>query len=102
MDPRIATCVWILSVDPFIVIFMIEKIESLKDLKAAFQTIIVKDYGDFKRKAVLYIHRYMEVGIPAEQKKSLSQLIHQIQYQPNFDIEKTRALSLQKLRDLEK
>ena len=33
---------------------------NLEDLKTAIQGIVVKDYGDFKRKTILYLNRYAE------------------------------------------
>ncbi|MBY0315007.1 MAG: hypothetical protein K2Q26_05780 [Bdellovibrionales bacterium] len=82
---------------------MLENINTITDLKTAIQTINVKDYGDFKRKAVLYINRFLETHpTSATQKKMFSTMVYQIQFQPNFDIEKTRAYTLQQLRTIEK
>lgn len=78
---------------------MLENIKDIADLKTAIQSIIVKDYGDFKRRALLYINRYMEEhNLAATDKKTFIQMIDKIQFHPNLDIEKTRSWMLEQLR----
>lgn len=62
--------------------------------------INVKDYGDFKRKAVLYINRFSEQSKSAAQKKVFTEMIDRIQFHTNQDIEKTRNWALQELRKI--
>lgn len=80
---------------------MLEKVASVEDLKTAIQSINVKDYGDFKRKTVLYINRYMELkNVPVPTKKVLTDMVDKIQFHPNHDIERTRFWALQQLKGL--
>ncbi len=81
---------------------MVERIQNLEDLKVAIQSIIVKDYGDFKRKLVLYISRFQETNTsftPA-QKKKFALMIDRIQFHPVMDIESTRSWTLDQLNQL--
>ena len=77
-------------------------IESIEDLKTAVQGIVVKDYGDFKRKTVLYINRYYEtLKDPSEDLNTkLFRLKWAIQYHPTGDIEPTRQWTLSQLDNL--
>ncbi len=78
---------------------MLENIATLDDLKTAIRTINVKDYGDFKRKAVLYLNRFADVKkLQGSQLKTFNELIDKIQYHANQDIEKTRNWSLEQLK----
>lgn len=80
---------------------MVEHIEDLDDLKTAVQSIIVKDYGDFKRKTVLYLNRYKEKhSLNAQQQQLMTELMNKIQYNPNLDIENTRTWTLEQLEKL--
>lgn len=80
---------------------MLEKVDSLEDLKISIQGINVKDYGDFKRKSVLYINRFLENRVTTEStKKTLTAMLHKIQYHPNLDIERTRFWALQQIKAL--
>lgn len=80
---------------------MLEKVASLDDLRLSIQSINVKDYGDFKRKSILYINRFMEAkNLPPMTKKILTDMINKIQFHPNHDIERTRFWSLQQLKTL--
>lgn len=80
---------------------MLEKLTSLQDLQTAIQTILVKDYGDFKRKSVLYINRALELeSLSSAARRSLQEMSAQIQFKPNFDIEKTRYELLQKIKSI--
>jgi hypothetical protein len=80
---------------------MVERIQNLDDLKVAIQSIIVKDYGDFKRKLVLYISRFQEAkSVSAEDKKRFALMIDRIQFHPIMDIESTRSWALDQLNQL--
>lgn len=80
---------------------MLEKVDSLEDLKISIQGINVKDYGDFKRKSVLYINRFLENKATTEStKKALTAVLHKIQYHSNLDIERTRFWTLQQIKAL--
>lgn len=80
---------------------MVEKIQNLEDLKTAVQSILVKDYGDFKRKIVLYINRYKETRqLSGEDQKIFVEMIERIQFHPSLDIESTRSWALDKLSQL--
>ncbi len=80
---------------------MLEKVASLDDLKISIQAINVKDYGDFKRKTVLYINRFLENKSPTPAtRKALSDMVDKIQFHPNHDIERTRFWTLQQLKAL--
>lgn len=80
---------------------MVERIQNLDDLKVAIQSIIVKDYGDFKRKLVLYITRFQETrSFTADQKTKFNLMIHRIQFHPIMDIESTRSWTLDQLNQL--
>jgi hypothetical protein len=82
---------------------MVERIQNLDDLKVAIQSIIVKDYGDFKRKLVLYIYRFQETtaaSLTPAQRKKFSDMIDRIQFHPIMDIESTRSWTLDQLNQL--
>jgi len=80
---------------------MLEKVDSLEDLKISIQSINVKDYGDFKRKAVLYINRFLENRVSTEStKKVLKDMIDKVQFHPTLDIERTRFWILQQIKSL--
>jgi hypothetical protein len=80
---------------------MVEKIQNLEDLKTAVQSISVKDYGDFKRKIVLYINRYKETRqLSTQDQKIFIEMIEKIQFHPSLDIESTRNWTMDKLNQL--
>lgn len=80
---------------------MLENISNLDDLKTAISAINVKDYGDFKRKAILYLNRYAEVKrLQGSQLQVFTDMVDKIQYHADQNIEKTRAWSLQQLKRL--
>jgi hypothetical protein len=82
-------------------VFMLEKVDSVDDLKTSIQAINVKDYGDFKRKTVLYINRFMErKGLTPANKKILTDMIDKIQFHPTLDIERTRFWAMQQLKNM--
>jgi hypothetical protein len=80
--------------------YMLESINDLNDLKTAIALINVKDYGDFKRKAVLYINRFNDEKATPTQKKIFTAMIDRIQFHTNQDIEKTRNWALQELKKI--
>lgn len=80
---------------------MLENISNLDDLKTAISSINVKDYGDFKRKAILYLNRYAEVkALQGAKRQIFNDLVSRIQYHTDQNIEKTRSWSLQQLKSL--
>lgn len=80
---------------------MVERIQNIEDLKTAIQAILVKDYGDFKRKLVLYLNRFQETkNLPTSQQKIFVQMIDRIQFHPVQDIESTRSWTLDQLKQI--
>lgn len=80
---------------------MVERIQNIEDLKTAIQAILVKDYGDFKRKLVLYLNRFQEAkNLPQSQRKIFLQMIDRIQFHPVQDIESTRSWTLDQLKQI--
>ncbi len=80
---------------------MFESIKTLDDLKSAILTINEKDYGDFKRKVVLYINRFTEEHkLSAADQKIFAVMVDKIQFQPPTDIERTRSWSLGQLENI--
>ncbi|MBY0386148.1 hypothetical protein K2X05_13395 [bacterium] len=80
---------------------MVERIQNIEDLKTAIQAILVKDYGDFKRKLVLYLNRFTEAqNLPKTQKLLFIQMIDRIQFHPVQDIESTRSWTLDQLKQI--
>ncbi len=78
---------------------MVEKIQNIEDLRVEVQSILVKDYGDFKRKLVLYLNRYKESHpLSKNEKLALIQMIDRIQFHPVQDIENTRSWTLDQLK----
>lgn len=79
-------------------------INTSKDLISSIQGIIVKDYGDFKRKAVLYINRFVQENstkLSSENLEVLRELKTKIQYHPNNDIESTKQLAISSLSKIQ-
>jgi len=80
---------------------MFENIKNAEDLKAAILTINVKDFGDFKRKAVLYLNRYREEHkLNGEQNALIAAIINKLQFEPPGEIERLRSWSLDQLTRL--
>jgi hypothetical protein len=80
---------------------MVEKIKNRDDLKTAVQAILVKDYGDFKRKVILYLNRYQESHpLNSTEKKIFLNMIDRIQFHPVMDIESTRSWTLDQLEQI--
>jgi|GEM_PF-7048082 len=77
-------------------------IETIDDLKTAIIGVVVKDYGDFKRKTILYLNRYMETQgkLSEDMERKLFRLKWAIQYHPSGDIEPTRLWTLQQVDQL--
>lgn len=78
------------------------EIENIDDLKTAIQGIIVKDYGDFKRKSVLYLNRFTETQgqLSEDSERKMNRLKWHIQFHPSGDIESTRQWTLNQLDTL--
>ena len=78
---------------------MVEKIQTIEDLRIEVQSILVKDYGDFKRKLVLYLNRYKEShSLSKTEALTFQQMIDRIQFHPVQDIETTRHWVLDQLK----
>ena len=77
-------------------------IENIEDLKTHVQGIVVKAYGDFKRKIMLYLNRYTEkkTDIPQDTQREIFKLKWHIQYHPSGEIEPTRNWTLEQLDKL--
>lgn len=81
---------------------MFENIKNLDDLKAAILTINVKDYGDFKRKVVLYLNRYAEENkLSGNGKTIFKGMIDKLQFSPPMEIERARSWSLDQLNNMQ-
>lgn len=73
---------------------MIE-MKTVDDLRNNIQAIVVKDYGDFKRKTVTYLNRFQENNdLNESQEKHLQFLKWYIQFHPNFDLGETKQWTL--------
>lgn len=79
-----------------------DKAPTIEELKTAIQGIIVKDYGDFKRKTITYLNRYSEEHnkLSDSARRQLDQLKWYIQFHPTHQIEATRQWALNKLDEL--
>lgn len=77
-------------------------IQTTEDLKMAVQSIIVKDFGDFKRKTITYLNRYTEEleSISEDQQKHLQFMKWYIQFHPNLQINETKLWTLQQIEKL--
>ncbi len=62
------------------------------------------DFGDFKRRATLYLHRLMDaLGLShAPTKELLATIMHRLNYEPELDIEQTRHQLLDLAEQLKK
>jgi len=77
---------------------MFENIKSTEDLKSAILTINVKDYGDFKRKVVLYLNRFREDNkLSSEHSVIINTMVEKLQFSPPLDIERARSWSIDQL-----
>ncbi len=80
---------------------MFENIKNIDDLRTAILTINVKDYGDFKRKVVLYLNRFLEEQkINAQQRAVIENVIDKVQFQATTDIERIRSWSIDQLSQI--
>ncbi len=80
---------------------MFENIKNIDDLRTAILTINVKDYGDFKRKVVLYLNRFLEEQkINAQQRAVIENVIDKVQFQSTTDIERIRSWSIDQLSQI--
>ncbi len=77
------------------------EIKTHTDLKNSVQSIVVKDYGDFKRKTITYLNRYSENNsLSEEQEKQLFFMKWYIQYHPNHQLEETKLWTLNQIDKL--
>ncbi len=76
---------------------MIE-MKSVDDLRNSIQAIVVKDFGDFKRKTVTYLNRFSENNeLDEEQQKHMYFLKWYIQFHPNFELAETKQWTLNQI-----
>lgn len=76
-------------------------INNVDDLENSIQAIVVKDYGDFKRKAITYINRFDENNaLGDEQKKQVTFLKWYIQFHPNHQLTETKQWTLDQIQKL--
>lgn len=79
---------------------MIE-MQTVDDLRNSIQAIVVKDYGDFKRKTVTYLNRFEENNsLTEKQKKQMNFLKWYIQYHPNHQLNETKLWTINQLEKL--
>ena len=76
---------------------------TVEELKTAIQGIIVKDYGDFKRKTITYLNRFAEnqSQLTDSTRRQMNQMKWHIQYHPSHQIESTRQWALNKLDEIQ-
>ncbi len=80
---------------------MFEHIDDASDLQAAVLAINVKDYGDFKRKVVLYLNRFAEEHkLTDTQRNHVRQIVERVQFQATSDIEKIRNWTIDQISRL--
>ncbi|MCJ8276192.1 MAG: hypothetical protein HRT44_10485 [Bdellovibrionales bacterium] len=77
-------------------------VQNIEDLRMAVQGIVVKDYGDFKRKTITYLNRYVENQgkLTEEQEKQVNFMKWYIQFHPNLELNSTKLWTLQQLEKL--
>ena len=76
---------------------MIE-MKRVEDLKNSIQAIVVKDYGDFKRKTVTYLNRFSENNdLNEDQQKHMLFLKWYIQFHPNHQLNETKRWTLNQI-----
>lgn len=81
---------------------MIE-MKSVADLRNSIQSIVVKDYGDFKRKTVTYLNRFDENNqLSKEEENHLFFLKWYIQFHPNLNLSETKQWTLNQIEKFEK
>ena len=80
--------------------------ETKQDLIEKIKHLYETDVGDFKRKAVLYLNRFIEEQETSDLKKQLNKLKHDIFYKevsqttPIKNIEELRILLIEKLQKI--
>ncbi len=76
---------------------MIE-MKNVDDLRNSIQGIVVKDYGDFKRKTVTYLNRFSENNsLSDEHIKHVQFLKWYIQFHPNLELSETKQWTLNQI-----
>lgn len=77
------------------------EMQSVDDLQNAVQGIVVKDYGDFKRKTVTYLNRFQQNNqLKEDQEKQLAFMKYYIQYHPNLELNDTKLWTLTQIEKL--
>lgn len=73
-------------------------LKTVADLRNSIQGIVVKDYGDFKRKTVTYLNRFKENNqLNDDQEKHYQFLKWYIQYHPNLELSETKQWTLNQI-----
>ena len=81
---------------------MIE-MKNVDDLRNNIQAIVVKDYGDFKRKTITYLNRFNENNtLSEEEQKHLFFLKWYIQFHPNHQLSETKQWTLNQIEKFKK
>ena len=79
---------------------MIE-MKSVEDLRNSIQAIVVKDYGDFKRKTITYLNRFAENNpLSEDQEKQMHFMKWYIQFHPNHQLGETKLWTLNQIEKL--
>lgn len=74
------------------------EMETVEDVIQSVHGVVVKDYGDFKRKTVTYLNRFAENNkLTPEQEKHLQFMKWYIQFHPNHQLTETKQWTLQQL-----
>lgn len=77
------------------------EIQTVDDLRNTIQTVVVKDFGDFKRKTVTYLNRYSEnKALTEEQQKHVFFIKWHVQFHPNLDVAETKRWVLRQISKL--
>lgn len=77
------------------------EIKNVEDLHNSIQGIVVKDYGDFKRKTITYLNRFSENRVlNADQENQIFFLKWYIQYHPNLHLNETKLWTLKQIQKL--
>ena len=77
------------------------QVKNVDDLQNSIQAIVVKDYGDFKRKTVTYLNRFKENNsLTEEQEKQMFFMKWYIQFHPNQHLVETKQWTLDQIEKL--
>jgi hypothetical protein len=78
--------------------------EPISQFTRAIQQLNDPDFGDFKRRSLLYLHRLMEAmdSAPPQKKEILKEMKYKLAYEPNLDITATLYALLDMAQSLKK